>query len=111
MLSKEGCEACRPDAPMLTEEQVEALLPEVPQWQVIEEEGQKRLHRVFKTKNFNEALALAHMIGAFADEVDHHPRFVVEWGSLAVTWWSHKIGGLHRNDFVCAARSDELAGV
>lgn len=109
MLSKETCEACRADAPMLTADEIALLSPEVPEWQVIEEQGQKRLHRVFKTGNFVKAQALANLIGDYAEQVGHHPRLVVEWGSLAVTWWSHKIGGLHRNDFICAARSDELA--
>ena len=108
-LSKETCEACRADAPKLETDALTQLLPEVPDWQLIEEQGQTRLHRVFKTGNFVRAQALANQIGEYAEQVGHHPRLVVEWGSLAVTWWSHKIGGLHRNDFICAARSDELA--
>lgn len=108
-LSNEQCEACRPDAPKLTQDGIDQLLPEVPLWEVIEEEGQKRLHRAFATSNFEQAMALASRIGEYADVVGHHPRLVVEWGRLAVTWWSHKIGGLHRNDFICAARCDDLA--
>ena len=109
MLSKETCEACRADAPKLSDAEIDVLMPEVTDWQVIEEEGQKRLHREFDTGNFVQAQTLANAIGDYAEEVGHHPRLVVEWGSLAVTWWSHKIGGLHRNDFICAARTDELA--
>jgi len=108
-LSRETCEACRADAPKVSDSEISELLQEVSLWQVIEEEGQKRLHREFKLANFELALRLANKIGAFADEVGHHPRLVVEWGRLSVTWWTHKIGGLHRNDFICAARSDELA--
>ncbi len=44
-----------------------------------------------------------------ADLEDHHPQLVVEWGRLQVSWWTHAIGGLHMNDFVLAARCDELA--
>lgn len=108
VLSKETCEACRADAPLLSEAEVLELMPEVDGWAVINEESQQRLHRVFKFKNFEQALAAAQRVGEYADQVDHHPRLIIEWGSLAVTWWSHKIGGLHRNDFICAARSSEL---
>ena len=109
MLSKESCEACRADAPLLTQAEIEELMPEVVGWEVINEASQKRLHRVFKFKNFEQAMSAAQKIGEYADQVGHHPRLVVEWGSLAITWWSHKIGGLHRNDFICAARTSELA--
>jgi 4a-hydroxytetrahydrobiopterin dehydratase len=108
-LSRESCEACRADAPKLSAAEISALLGELTSWQVLEEAGQKRLYKKFALANFEQALRLADSIGAFADDVDHHPRLVVEWGSLAVTWWTHKIDGLHRNDFICAARSDELA--
>lgn len=110
MLSKETCEACRADAPLLSDTEIAKLMPEVECWDVITEESQQRLHRVFKFKNFEQALAAAQRVGEWADQVDHHPRLVIEWGLLAVTWWSHKIGGLHRNDFICAARTTELIG-
>lgn len=109
MLSQESCEACRPDAPKATETEIAEMMPEIPEWEIIQEEGQQRLNRVFSTKNFVLAQALANAIGEYAEQVGHHPRLIVEWGRLTVTWWSHKIGGLHRNDFICAARSDELA--
>jgi 4a-hydroxytetrahydrobiopterin dehydratase len=108
MLSKETCEACRADAPLLTEAEIAALMPEVDGWDVINEESQQRLQRVFGFKNFEQAMSAAQKVGEYADQVGHHPRLVVEWGSLVVTWWSHKIGGLHRNDFICAARTSEL---
>ena len=108
MLSKETCEACRADAPLLSKAEISELMSEVDGWEVITEESQQRLHCVFKFKSFEQALAAAQRVGEYADQAGHHPRLVVEWGSLAVTWWSHKIGGLHRNDFICAARTSEL---
>ena len=47
-------------------------------------------------------------VGAMAEEEGHHPRLVTEWGRVKVTWWTHKIRNLHRNDFVMAAKSDAL---
>ena len=43
-------------------------------------------------------------VAKLADEADHHPRIVIEWGKVTIDWWTHAIGGLHRNDFVMAAR-------
>ena len=47
-------------------------------------------------------------IAKLADEEDHHPQIILEWGKVTVTWWSHKIEGLHHNDFICAAKTDQL---
>lgn len=74
-----------------------------------EEDGIPRLSRTFATADFASALDLADRIGEMADSEDHHPQLVVEWGRLQVSWWTHVIGGLHMNDFVLAARCDELA--
>jgi 4a-hydroxytetrahydrobiopterin dehydratase len=109
MLSDEVCDACRPDALKATEAEIAAMLPEIPEWTLITEDGQQRLNRVFATKNFVLAQALANAIADYAEQVGHHPRLTIEWGCLDVTWWSHKIDGVHRNDFICAARCDDLA--
>ena len=44
-----------------------------------------------------------------AEEEGHHPALLTEWGRMTVTWWTHKISGLHRNDFIMAAKTDELS--
>ena len=46
---------------------------------------------------------------ALAEIEDHHPLIILEWGKVTVKWWSHKINGLHKNDFICAAKTDLLA--
>jgi 4a-hydroxytetrahydrobiopterin dehydratase len=84
------------------------LLPEIPGWQVTEVGGEKRLEREFRFPDFKAALAFTDQIGALAEAEDHHPRLVTEWGKVTVDWWTHKIKGLHRNDFVMAARTSEL---
>jgi 4a-hydroxytetrahydrobiopterin dehydratase len=75
---------------------------------VIEVEGMQRLERTFKFKNFAQALEFTNKVGAIAEEEDHHPRIVTEWGKVTLQWWTHVIGGLHKNDFIMAAKSDEL---
>jgi 4a-hydroxytetrahydrobiopterin dehydratase len=88
--------ACRGGEPMLTDEEIAAMQPEVPEWQVIEVEGVKRLERAFKLKNFIEAMAFTNKIGMIAEKEDHHPLIVTEWGRVKVQWWTHKIKGLHQ---------------
>ena len=102
------CVPCRGDVPPLDDLQIALLKPQVPGWEVIEEGGIKRLRRVFKLKNFAEALAFTNRVGALAEEQDHHPMLVTEWGTVTVTWWTHKIKGLHTNDFIMAVKTSEL---
>ena len=95
---------------MLTDAEINSLHPQVPEWQVKEVDGVKRLERVFKFKNFAQALEFTNKVGAIAEEEDHHPLIVLEWGRVTVNWWTHVIKGLHKNDFVMAAKSDEIYG-
>jgi len=104
------CVACRGNEPVLTDAEISELAPQVPEWQVIEVDGEKRLQRTLKVKNFIEAMALANKVAVIAEEEGHHPLIVIEWGSVRLQWWTHKIKGLHRNDFIMAAKTNELAG-
>jgi 4a-hydroxytetrahydrobiopterin dehydratase len=107
-LSAETCVACRRDAPTVADAEAEALHREVPEWELIELEGIKRLRRVFPAADFAEALAFTNQVGELAEKEGHHPALLTEWGRTTVSWWTHKIKGLHRNDFVMAAKTDEL---
>lgn len=93
---------------MLKDSEISQLMPQIPEWQIKEVNGEKRLERVFKFKNFAEALAFTDKIGAIAEAHDHHPLLITEWGKVTVNWWTHTIGGLHQNDFVMAAKTDEI---
>ncbi len=92
----------------MMEAEIQRLLPEVPNWQLKEVNGEKRLERVFKFKDFAEALAFTDKVGALAQEENHHPMLITEWGQVTVDWWTHKVKGLHQNDFIMAAKTDEL---
>ena len=102
--------ACRRDAPHVTDEEIVDLHPQVPEWELIDEDGIPKLDRTFKFSNFAEALAFTQKLGASADAQGHHPRLTTEWGRVRVTWWTHKIRNLHRNDFIMAAKTDEMYG-
>lgn len=107
-LAGRQCEACRADAPRVAEDRVDTLLAQIPAWEIVDVDGVKQLRRVFRCKNFVDALALAARFGELAEQENHHPALLVEWGKLTVTWWTHKIKGLHENDFIMAARCDQL---
>jgi 4a-hydroxytetrahydrobiopterin dehydratase len=91
-LTQMKCVACRKDAPTVTDAEI----------------GIKRLRRVFSLDDFAQALEFTKKVGELAEEEGHHPALLTEWGRTTVTWWTHKIKGLHRNDFIMAAKTDEL---
>ena len=104
------CVACRGGEPTLSEAEIPDPHPQVPAWQNKEVDGVKRTERVFKLKNFIEAVAFTNKIAMVSEKEDHHPLIITEWGRVTVQWWSHKIKGLHKNDFIMAAKTDELFG-
>ena len=108
LLAAMKCEACRKGAPTVTDAEVKVYAKEVPEWDVVERDGIRRLERRFSFGDFKEALTFTNQVGQVAEDEGHHPAVLTEWGSVTVTWWTHKIRGLHRNDFVMAAKTDEL---
>ena len=107
-LAQMNCVACRGDEPKLTDAEIVTLALKVPTWQLVEREGIQRLERVFRFKDFAQALAFTNRVGEIAETEGHHPVLITDWGKVTVTWWSHKIKGLHRNDFIMAAKTDQL---
>ncbi|HEX6036882.1 4a-hydroxytetrahydrobiopterin dehydratase [Longimicrobium sp.] len=106
-LAKDVCAPCRKGAPAVTAEEMAELRARVPEWDVVERDGIPRLERVFTFPDFARALAFTNRVGAIAEAQDHHPALLTEWGRVTVTWWTHTICNLHRNDFIMAARTDE----
>lgn len=105
-LAQQPCEACRADAPRVTPDELANFMRELPDWRPDVADGILQLARSYRFNNFVDALAFANRVGELAEEVGHHPALLVEWGSVEVRWWSHKIKGLHKLDFVLAARTD-----
>ena len=106
-LSTGHCEPCRKGAPTVTDAEAAEHLAQLTDWGIVEREGIKRLERVYAFPSFVAALAFTLRIGEIAEEEGHHPALLTEWGRVTVTWWTHKIRGLHRNDFIMAARTDD----
>ena len=107
-LSKDSCEACRLDAPVLSDKEISDLSSQIPSWIVYEEEGVKRLVCSFSFSSYQDSINFTNKVAELAETEDHHPEIVLEWGNVTVSWWSHKIKGLHKNDFICASKTDDL---
>ena len=109
ILMNEKCIACRRDSPRVTDAEIQDLKAQVPDWALVERETIQRLERVFRFRNFAEALSFTNRVGTLAEAEGHHPAILTEWGQVTVTLWTHKIRGLHRNDFIMATKVDSLA--
>ncbi|PTB88465.1 4a-hydroxytetrahydrobiopterin dehydratase [Pseudidiomarina aestuarii] len=107
-LQQQKCEACNADAPQVTDEELASLMREIPDWTPVVRDGVMQLEREFKFKNFKLALAFTNRVGEVAEAEFHHPTLTTEWGKVTVTWWTHGIHGLHKNDFIMAARTDAV---
>ena len=107
-LTKNRCEACRIDAPVLNDKEIEQLLPQIPSWIVSEQDGIKKLICSYAFLNYKDSVKFTNEVANLAEQEDHHPEIILEWGKVTVVWWSHKIMGLHKNDFICAAKTDSI---
>jgi len=107
-LNSRHCEACDEAAPLITQREIDEFMPLVPEWRVVEIDGIRRLQRELVFDDFAEALAFVNRIGDLAEKEGHHPSIDLEFGRVVLTWWTRKINGLHLNDFIMVARSDEL---
>ncbi|SRR5690554_1244613 len=107
-LVREKCKACSADEPVISEKEMKELLPRIPDWRVEERDGIRRLVREFRFNSYSEAMTFTNRTAHIAEEMGHHPAMLTEWGKVTVSWWTHKIKGLHRNDFVMAARTDAV---
>jgi 4a-hydroxytetrahydrobiopterin dehydratase len=108
-LTQQKCDACTKESPAVTKEEIAELQPQIPDWNIIEVEGESRLERSYKFPDFKTALAFTNRVGEAAEEQGHHPALLTEYGQVTVTWWTHAISGLHKNDFIMAAKTDEIA--
>ena len=107
-LKESKCEACRIDAPKATDIEKQEFLKELIDWKIIDNFGIDQLVKTFNFDSYQDASDFTQKVAELADDEDHHPKIVLEYGKVEVFWWSHKIKGLHKNDFICAAKTDLL---
>ena len=106
-LAANSCEACRIDAPLVSDDEASLLIKEIEDWHLIDD-GVKKLKKEFSFSSYNDSINFTNKVANMAEKEDHHPHIVLEWGKVTVVWWSHKIKGLHKNDFICASKTDNL---
>ena len=107
-LAANTCEACRIDAPIVSDDEASMLLKEIEGWDLIND-GIKKLKKEFSFSNYSDSVDFSNKVADMADKEDHHPQIILEWGKVTVIWWSHKIKGLHKNDFICAAKTNKIS--
>lgn len=107
-LNETKCVACEKKSPRISPEEIDKLLSQLPQWKVKTIDDIQRLTRNYSFKNFKQAMAFTNQVADVTELENHHPQIVCEWGSVTVSWWTHSINGLHQNDFIMAAKTDEI---
>ncbi|PCE32922.1 4a-hydroxytetrahydrobiopterin dehydratase [Burkholderia ubonensis] len=107
-LPSRHCAPCRGGVPPLTEAQAAAWLARTQGWTLAD--GGQRIERRFGFRNFTQAYAFVADVARIADEEGHHPDICFGWGWATVSWQTKKINGLHENDFIMAAKTNQLAG-
>ena len=107
-LTSQKCVACQADAPRVTDDELVEFIKEIRDWEPITEDSILKLRRVFNFDDYAQAVQFSNQVADLAEEEDHHPAILLEWGKVQVTWWTHKILGLHKNDFIAAAKTDRL---
>ena len=108
-LKAEQCEPVSSKSVRVTDQELAGLINEIPDWRPVVSGNKPKLTREFKFDNFRQALDFTIKVGELAEEQDHHPEIVTSYGQTTVLWWTHAIGGLHHNDFICAAKTDAIA--
>ena len=105
-LKDKKCVPCSVGAPTLKPEEIEVFLKDLQDgWELKED---KFIEKTYKFKNFKEALKFTNIIGELAEEEGHHPDIFLSWGKVVVKLWTHKISGLHENDFIMASKFDNI---
>lgn len=107
-LDQQSCVPCRGGIPPLSAPEAAQFLQQTPGWELIDDAT--RIRRTFRFDKFVPAMAFAQKVGELAEKQGHHPDITFGWGYCTVLFYTHKIRGLHENDFVMAAKVNALAG-
>jgi 4a-hydroxytetrahydrobiopterin dehydratase len=103
-LLTQHCQPCKPGTPALDSKEVARLLKSLNGWGLAD----GVISRQFKFKNFYETMAFVNAVAFIANKEDHHPDMEVGYNKCTVKYSTHSVGGLSRNDFICAAKVDAL---
>ncbi|MFT5749295.1 MAG: 4a-hydroxytetrahydrobiopterin dehydratase [Ancylomarina sp.] len=104
-LSKKKCAPCRVGIQKLTGDEAKVFLADLNDWLLVEDH---HIKKTFKFPDFKYALQFVNQVGEIAEEENHHPNINFTWGKVEISIWTHEIDGLHENDFILAAKIDEI---
>lgn len=105
-LSQKVCSACRGAGEKLGKVEAKQKMDELhSDWEISDNH---HIERKFEFEDFQEALDFVNEVGEIAEEQGHHPNISFTWGEATIKLYTHKINGLHENDFIMAAKIDEL---
>jgi 4a-hydroxytetrahydrobiopterin dehydratase len=107
-LAGRHCVACEPGTPPLPQAEVGRLLTQLDGWEVDETESHLQLVKTYKFKGFMPGVEFVNRIARIAEEEAHHPDILLRYGAVTVQLWTHAAGGLTENDFILAAKVDEV---
>jgi 4a-hydroxytetrahydrobiopterin dehydratase len=107
-LAERHCVECKPGTPTLPRDEIERLLQQLAGWNAVESEGHLQLTKTFRYKGFMPGVQLIDRIAPIAEAEAHHPDLHLSYGSLRVELWTHTAGGLTDNDFILAAKIDQI---
>jgi len=107
-LLMQQCQSCHVDAVKVSDDEIKEYIKQIPDWSLQVHDQIVMLTRVYSFKNYKFAWAFANKVSELAEIESHHPSILLEWGQVTVTWWTHAIKALHKNDFICAAKTDKL---
>lgn len=106
-LAQLHCSEVNDKTARLADDEISQYQTRVPDWYISLKDGEKRLEKSFKFKDFKQAMDFTNRVAGLANDQDHHPAILTEWGNVTVMWWTHKIRGLHLNDFIMAAKTEK----
>lgn len=109
-LYRRPCITCRHGDPSLSFADIIRWHREIPRWEIKQVGGIQRLERAFVFRDFSEAMAFTVNVAALAERENHHPSILIEYDQVTLNFWTHKVRGLHLNDFIMAAKVDDLIG-
>jgi 4a-hydroxytetrahydrobiopterin dehydratase len=107
-LAQMHCAPITANTSRINDSDASQLKAKMPGWRTYEKDGEQRLEKIFQFADFNQAVVFTNQVAQVANEENHHPAILTEWGKVTVTWWTHKIKGLHQNDFIMAAKTEQL---
>lgn len=92
----------------MNKQELDQAMQALTDWSLIIENATQQLEKSFALNNFVDAMQLAQAITVFAEQENHHPSLLVEWGSLRVRWWTHDTRGITTKDIICAKQTDSI---